>query len=236
MQEDVMGGCRILIASDVRLYSEGIRQFLRDREAFHVFGVASNAADVIRVAESDRPDVILLDQALAGSLETLQEIRKRQPACRVIALGLPDEEAAMLKWAEAGVAGLVSRDASVDDLVCTIESAIRGDLHCSARIAGALLRSVASHSAVVPERRALLPLTSREIAIVELIADGLSNKEIANRLGIAVATVKNHIHNLLEKLRVRRRADAAACLRACDAPSGAGHSLGAVREPARTRI
>ena len=231
-----MGGSRILIASDVRLYSEGIRQCLRDHEAFDVFGVASDAAAVIRFAESNRPDVILLDQALAGSLETLQEIRKRQPACRVIALGLPDEEVALLTWAEAGVAGLVSRDASVQDLICTIESAVRGDLHCSARIAGALLRSVASRSSLQPDRRSLLPLTSREIAIVELIADGLSNKEIAKRLGIAVATVKNHIHNLLEKLRVRRRADAAACLRACDTPSAIARDSWAVREPPRARI
>jgi two-component system, NarL family, nitrate/nitrite response regulator NarL len=230
-----MGASRILIASDVRLYSEGIRQVLRDHEAFHVFGVASNAAAVIRSAESDRPDVILLDQALEGSLDTLQEIRRRQPGCRVIALGLPDEEVALLTWAEAGVAGLISRDASVEDLICTIESAVRGDLHCSARIAGALLRSVASHSAAMPERRSLLPLTSREIAIVELIADGLSNKEIAQRLGIAVATVKNHIHNLLDKLRVRRRADAAACLRASVAPPGTGASWSA-REAPRARI
>lgn len=231
-----MGGSRILIASDVRLYSEGIKQVLRDHEAFNVVGVASNAAAVVRSAESDRPDVILLDQALDGSLEALQKIRERQPACRVIALGMPDEEAALLTWAEAGVAGLVSRDASVEDLICTIESAVRGDLHCSARIAGALLRSVASHSAVVPARRSLLPLTSREIAIVELISDGLSNKEIAQRLGIAVATVKNHIHNVLEKLRVRRRADAAACLRACDTPPGIGRNSWQVREPPRARI
>ena len=231
-----MGGSRILIASDIRLYSEGIRSFLRDRDAFDVVGVAADAAAVIRSAESDNPDVILLDQAMAGSLELLHQIRKRQPACRVVALGLHDEEAALLTWAEAGVAGLVSRDASVEDLVCTIESAVRGDLHCSARIAGALLRSVASHSAHQPERRSLLPLTSREIAIVELIADGLSNKEIAQRLGIAVATVKNHIHNLLEKLRVRRRADAAACLRACDAPRDFARDSWAGREPPRARI
>jgi DNA-binding NarL/FixJ family response regulator len=212
-----MSESRILIASDVRLYSEGIRQFLRDHDAFLVLGIAATASAVIRSVEADLPDVVLLDQALEGSVEILREIRQRHPACRVIALGLPDEEAALLAWAEAGVAGLVSRDASVEDLLCTIESAVLGDLHCSARVAGALLRSVASHRSVAPRNGPFLPLTSRETVIVGLIDDGLSNKEIAQRLGIAVATVKNHIHNLLEKLRVRTRADAAACLRSCGA-------------------
>jgi DNA-binding NarL/FixJ family response regulator len=106
----------------------------------------------------------------------------------------------------------VAREGSVHDLVDAVERAARGELQCSPQVAGTLIRRLAWRAAagatLIPS-----PLTARESEIVRLIDEGLSNKEIAVRLGIEVATVKNHVHNLLEKLRVRRRSEAAARLR-----------------------
>jgi DNA-binding NarL/FixJ family response regulator len=206
----------ILIASDVRLYSEGLRQFLGAQADFHVVGIADCASAALREVESGRPELVLLDQALPGSLETLRGIRRLHPGCRVITLGLPDREEALLMWAEAGAAGFVPRDASLEELLETIGSALRDELLCSPRVAASLLRRLASRASAGPANPPRQPLTAREAMIVSLIDEGLSNKEIAGRLGIEVATVKNHVHNLLEKLRVHRRAEAAARLRGKD--------------------
>jgi two-component system, NarL family, nitrate/nitrite response regulator NarL len=131
-------------------------------------------------------------------------------------LGLPETDEAVLAYAEAGIAGYVSRDGSVQDLVTAIEGAVKGELRCSPRLAGTILRRLAWRAAVGGDVSPRTTLTSRETEIVRLIDQGLSNKEIAVRLGIEVATVKNHVHNLLDKLRVHRRSEAAARLRAQD--------------------
>lgn len=206
----------VLIGCDVRLYSEGIRHFLEQQPGYRVVGVASRAAELLRQAEQRLPSLVLLDQALPGGLETLRGLRRLLPSCRVVALGEPEQEEALLAWAEAGVAGFVPRDASLEDLLQTVTAAGRGELHCSPQVAGQLLRRLAARAEAGPTSLPRLPLTAREAEIVQLIDQGLANKEIASRLGIEIATVKNHVHNLLEKLQVHRRAEAAARLRGRD--------------------
>jgi DNA-binding NarL/FixJ family response regulator len=105
----------------------------------------------------------------------------------------------MLHWAEVGAVGFVPRDASLEDLVETIESAVRGELRCTATLAAKLVQALSSRERPAAGHAPRSPLTARESEIVQLIDEGLSNKEIAVRLGIEVATVKNHVHNLLEK-------------------------------------
>jgi two-component system, NarL family, nitrate/nitrite response regulator NarL len=204
---------RILIGCDVRLYSEGIAQFLSGQAGLSIVGVADHPEAVLRQVEQLSPDIVLLDQALPESLDTLRRARELRPDCRIIALGVPEQEEALLTWAEAGVAGLVPRNASVEDLHSIIASAVRGELHCSPRLAATLLRRLVSRAEGDRTTGSGLPLTLREAEILRLIDLGLSNKEIAVRLGIEVPTVKNHVHNLLAKLRVHRRAEAAARLR-----------------------
>ena len=131
---------RILIGCDVRLYSEGIGQFLSGQPGLAVVGVADRTEAVLSQLEQLEPDILLLDQALPDSLDTMRRTRELRPGCRVIALGVPEQEEALLTWAEAGVAGLVPRNATVEDLHSTIASAVRGELHCSPRLAATLLR------------------------------------------------------------------------------------------------
>jgi DNA-binding NarL/FixJ family response regulator len=129
----------------------------------------------------------------------------------VVALAAPESEEDIIALAEAGVLGYVTRDESLDNLVTTIESVARDEMACSPWMATVLVRRVQALAAERPGPTQRL--TAREAEILELIAQGLSNKEIAARLFIEVTTVKNHVHNILEKLGVSRREEAVACTR-----------------------
>jgi len=119
----------------------------------------------------------------------------------------------VIACAEAGVSGYVTREASLDELTGVVESVARGESPCSPRISALLLRRVAETAGRRTETDAARRLTRREAEIVGLIDEGLSNKQIAGRLSIELATVKNHVHSILEKLQVERRAEAAARVR-----------------------
>jgi len=151
--------------------------------------------------------------ALATLTSREREIVASTPGTRVVTLGITDDDPEVLPLAEAGVAGYVTTEASADEIVLVVESVARGEMPCSPRLAATLLQRVATLAQEQRTPSALATLTSREREIVGLIGDGLSNKEIASGLCIEVATVKNHVHNILEKLNVTRRADAAALVR-----------------------
>lgn len=215
----------VLIGTEVRLYSDGIRQYLDARTGYRVVGIAARSAELLLKVEQRLPDVVLLDESLPGALETLRGVRRLHPACKVISLGEPASDGTLLAWAEAGAAGFVSREASTEDLLLSVEASLKGELYCSPRVAGQLLRRLASRAELDPTQPPRLPLTEREAEIFRLLESGLSNKEIAAQLGIEVGTVKNHVHNLLEKLRVRRRSEAVARLRGKDPQRPTPHPL-----------
>src|SRR5262249_14313388 len=122
----------------------------------------------------------------------------------------------VIAWAKAGVAGYIPRTAALNDLASLLASIMRDEQRCSPRVAASLLRQMSREVEPAGERTyapSALALTAREIQIVELVAAGLSNKEIARRLDIGVATTKSHVHNLLGKLRVQRRGQVALWMR-----------------------
>jgi DNA-binding NarL/FixJ family response regulator len=132
---------------------------------------------------------------------------------RVVVLGVHEVESEVMACAEAGVAGYVTREASLEELVNVVESVARGESLLAPRIGALLLRRVAEAAKHSRIPAAVDRLTPREIEIVGLIDEGLSNKQIAGQLSIELATVKNHVHSILEKLEVGRRAEAAARVR-----------------------
>jgi DNA-binding NarL/FixJ family response regulator len=221
---------RVLIVSDVRLYRDALAETLARHDGLSIVGAAPSTDDAIRLAAALSPEVLLIDHALPDSLRAIRLIGTVQPGIRLVMLGMLESDKGVLACAEAGVAGYVPRDASLHDLLGIIESAARGELRCPPQIAATLLRQIAQRAAGPGDLPPRAPLTSREAEIVRLIEQGLSNKEIAVRLGIQVATVKNHVHNLLEKLRVRHRADAAARLRGRDPRRPTPAGLRAVRD------
>jgi two-component system nitrate/nitrite response regulator NarL len=196
---------RVFIVCATRLYREGLTQILAAQSDIAVVGTAADSEQAVPGLRELGPDVVLLDAALPGGAAELLTLREEDPEAKVVALTLPDAEEDVIQFAEAGVSGYVTRDSSVDDLVATIRSVDRGELICSPRMAAALLRRL---SAVATEHSQSTPrLTLREREIVQLIDAGLANKEIAGRLHIQVSTVKNHVHNILEKVGVHRRAE-----------------------------
>ena len=157
-------------------------------------------------------DVVLLDLAGIDDLAGAQAFIKAAPPARVVALAVRDQDQDIVAWAEHGAKGIVTRQASFDDLLHAIRATTRDECGCSPRVAAALLRRVA---VVAAERRSVTPyaaLTLREREVVELLIEGLSNKEIAARLMLGVSTVKNHVHNVLSKVQARTRSEAVALL------------------------
>jgi len=203
---------RVLIVADIRLYREGLAEILGKRAQLQVVGTANAGAAAAARAVELSPDVILVDQAMPDNILAIRSLRALLPSAKIVALGVPETEHDVIGCAEAGVSGYVSREGSLDDLVAVVESVGRGELLCSPRVAASLLRRVASRAGTLWDSAPADHLTAREAQIGQLIQGGLSNKEIASRLGIEVTTVKNHVHNLLEKLQVHRRAEAVARL------------------------
>jgi len=203
---------RVLVVSDIRLYRDGLAQVFAHERRLAVVGAAADAPAAARMAAEHSPDVALVDMAMPQSVAAVRGIAAIAPAVKVVALGIRENEQDLIACAEAGVSGYVPRAASVQDLVTVLEGVGRGELLCSAHTAATLWRRVAALAATTGGTTQEQTLTRREREIGTLLEAGLSNKDIATRLGIEVATVKNHVHNLLEKLEVHRRGQAVARL------------------------
>ena len=189
---------------------------LSQARGVRVLGTASHRDEILaRLAEAPPPDIVLVDFVMPEAAGIVAEIRRRTPNVKVVAITLGETEAEVIQLAEAGVAGYVLPDGSLDDLIIAVESAVRGELYCPPRVAFTLLRrvgAIALGSATgTKEEAASSPvhtLTGREREILQLVDQGMSNKQIARQLGIEVATTKNHVHNILKKLHVHRRIEA----------------------------
>lgn len=197
---------RVYIVSDVRLFREGLWSSLLGETRINLVGTSS--ADSIDAIVRMRPDVLLLDFAARGSLRLPCRTRLLLPSLRVVAFAVAEAEADVLACAEAGICGYVAQDGSADDLVVAVLSAVGGELVCPPRIAALLFQRLATLSARSPEP-GQEPLTLREREIAELVARGLANKAIARELRLAPATIKNHVHNILQKLSLQRRGEIA---------------------------
>jgi DNA-binding NarL/FixJ family response regulator len=200
----------LLIVTAVRFYREGLADALSRRPALSVAATAAGYDEARRLAAALEPDVVLLDAGLPGARDLVS-----RPGCTVV-VDVGDDENEVVAWVEAGASGYVPREASLDDLAATVERAARGEMHCSPRIAAYMQQRLSQLSLYAGQRTPpshAVQLTLREREIVELIGRGLTNKGIARHLGIEVATAKNHVHNILGKLQVEHRDDAAAWLR-----------------------
>jgi DNA-binding NarL/FixJ family response regulator len=207
---------RIIIVSDTRLYREGLALSLERVERVALVGVADSVASALTYIEDKNPDVALLDFAMPDALALPHAIAAAQIPVKVVAFSVAETEDEICECAEAGIAGYVGRNGSKEDLIAAVENALRDEVPCSPRVAASLFRRLAAHVQTTRQRPRETALTSREQDIIALIDRGLSNKEIARQLKISLPTVKNHVHNILEKLQVRRRGAAAAVLREAD--------------------
>ena len=203
------------IVCNVRLYREGLAESLGRREGLTVVWAANDIEGAVARAAQLTAAAVVLDVATPDCLQGVRVMRQVSPSLAIVAFALQDVDREIIACAEAGMGGFVTCDGSIDDLATAIIRAAHGEMSCSPRAAAVLTQRVASLAATGARGpNASGALTDREQAILELLDKGLSNKEIAARLHIQLATVKNHVHNVLEKLRVPSRAEAAAKHRA----------------------
>ncbi|MBB2948505.1 DNA-binding NarL/FixJ family response regulator [Actinoplanes lutulentus] len=203
---------RIVIIAAVRLYREGLADVLRHQGTFTVTGTAGSGPAGVECVRRHRPDLVLVDSTTPGGVGILTQLRAVAPQSRVVVLGVAEDVIEIVACVEAGAAGYVPRDGSIADLIATLERAGRGEAVCPPAVLAGLLHRVAEMTGGGGFLESG-ELTSRELQIVALIENGLTNREIADRLSMAPSTVKNHIHNIFDKLQIRRRAEAAAWAR-----------------------
>jgi DNA-binding NarL/FixJ family response regulator len=206
------GHIRVLIASDVRLYCEGLASLFRQLESIQIVGGVSGATDTLARVQTLAPDVVLLDMTMEDAYAVARQIPRVSKTTRIVALGMPECEADIITCAEIGIAGYVSRTSSVSDAFEAVQAAARGELRCSPKIAGFLFRHIATLSCERQSSDPIAGLTARESQILRLLQQGFSNKMISRQLGIEPPTVKNHLHTLFGKLGVHRRAEAVSLL------------------------
>lgn len=204
-------GVSIVIVSEVRFLRESLAEILGHAPRMVICGQCTTLSDAIVATRSLQPGIVLLDVAFPDGLSRVAQFSAAGPGVNVVALALAETEENVLAWAKAGVAGYVPNTASIDELVSLIEQIDRGEQTCSSRIAGSLLRRIAT-AADVAEPASPVPatasLTRRELEVLGLLDAGLSNKVIARRLSISLGTTKSHVHNLLGKLSAQHRSEA----------------------------
>jgi DNA-binding NarL/FixJ family response regulator len=203
----------VFVVAAVRLYREGLAQALAQVRGMQVVSTAARLTQLHRTITAYPHAVLLIDALLMVGVPALAALLEANPGIRVVVLGVNETEPEIIAYAEAGVAGYVTRDGSIGELAAAIEAVARDELTCPPRIAAALMRRVGALAITQQRAGQAVRLSRRELEVVNLIDQGMSNQEIAHALVIALATVKNHVHNILDKLDVRTRADAAARIR-----------------------
>lgn len=203
----------VLLVDDQALFREGLRTLLSVQPDLEVVGEAANGEEAVRLAVALRPDVVLMDlqMPVLDGVAATRQLRTLQPACRVIVLTTFDDDEYVFDGLRAGAAGYLLKDAPSEKLVEAIRAAARGESFLQPSVAAKVIAEFARITDRPSHHRQPLiePLSGRELEILALIAKGASNKEIAGALFIAEGTVKNHVTNILTKLAVRDRTQAA---------------------------
>lgn len=207
---------RIAVVDDHPLFRSGVVATLASEKSFDVVAQGSCAADAMRICEQMLPDVLLLDISMPGcGLRAAQQISQLCPIVKIVMLTVSESDEHVLAALEAGARGYVLKGVSAHELVRTINSILVGETYVTPALAARLLKQVRQAPATAHKPGDAATLTSREEEILAEVALGLTNKEIANRLHISEKTVKHYMTNIMEKLQVRNRVEAA--MRARDA-------------------
>jgi DNA-binding NarL/FixJ family response regulator len=213
---------KVLLLSAVRLLSEGLAQALQRNNAASTLQLCLDLEEALTSIARFAPDIVLLDAALPEGPQAVGRILVVAPQVKVVVFAVAETSDNIITWAEAGVAGYIPRTAALAEVAPLLVAIMRGQQPCSAGVAAGLLRRLRVTMHTGPNGSELTPLpalTLREMQVIELIGIGLSNKEIARRLNIGLGTTKSHVHNLLAKLKIQRRAQAALWLHARHRPS-----------------
>jgi DNA-binding NarL/FixJ family response regulator len=199
---------RLLVVSHIRIYREGLRDTLSRGGDLQIVGAVASLEETLDSLNRSPVDTVLLDTGIPDALAFIEAVASRYADAKLVAFGLSDSpRESIMDYAEAGISGYAPKDSSVEDLIRVVLRVARGELECSAGVAGALLQRVSQLAAHKQTHSAVPDLTPREWQVARLICDGLTNMEVARSLNIRLATAKAHVHQVLGKLGARRRGE-----------------------------
>jgi DNA-binding NarL/FixJ family response regulator len=209
-----MAKIRVLLVEDNRLLREGITAMLNEQPDIKVVSATGNG-DALEKARRISPQVVLLDMGLRSqnSLRVAELIKREYPKAEIVVMDLIPVQAEVVEYVKAGVAGFILKDATIDDFLHTIRSVAQGKKVLPPPLTGSLFSQIVEYAVKSGKADRLMKsvkLTRREHQVVDLIARGMSNKEISSELNIAVHTVKSHVHNILDKLALHTRLELAS--------------------------
>lgn len=190
------------------MLGDGLAACLNSRRDITVVAVVNDLADLRLGLADPQIQAVLVDVTQGIDLWDVRAIAAEWPGVALIAIGLKEQRQEVIDCGRAGYAGYVSRDATLDELSRTLREVVGGRLECPPEIASSLLRALFRADPYKAEFEQKQELTRRESEVLELLGGGFSNKEIADKLCLSVATVKHHVHHVLEKLNLKRRAQA----------------------------
>ncbi|MEZ4519615.1 MAG: response regulator transcription factor [Chloroflexota bacterium] len=201
---------RVLICDDQAIIREGIELLLRLESDIEVVGTATNGYEGVRLAEQHRPDLVLMDLKMPemNGIEATRRISQQFPEIKVLVLTTFDEDEWLFDALRAGAAGYLLKDTPRADLVKAIRGTVAGKTYMDPMVAGRLVEQIVDQS-IQPPTQITDKLTEREIVVLQLLAAGHSNQEIAGQLHVSKGTVRNHISAIFRKLEVNDRTQAA---------------------------
>ena len=199
---------RILITDDHAIVREGLRTLIGTEPGMEVVGEATNGIEAVQQACDLNPDVILLDMVMPrmGGLEVIQEIKRQCPEVNILVLTSFSDDETVFPAIKAGALGYLLKNTSPDKLLNAIRDVHQGIPSMSSDIAKKLMRELQRTSELPPTKE---PLTEREMDVLKLVAQGMTNQEIAEKLMVAEGTVRTHVSNILSKLHLANRTQAA---------------------------
>jgi len=200
---------RLLLVDDHAVVRSGLRMLLETQEDMEIVGEAGTAREALDLLEQIHPDVILMDIGLPdlSGIEAARTIKERMPSTAIVALTIHEDEEYFFKMLEAGASGYVPKRAAPEELITAIQAAAGGEVYLYPSMAKLLVKDYLGQDPAQKFPRALDGLTSREQEVLAPLAEGATNAEIADRLGISPKTVARHRENIMHKLNLHSRAE-----------------------------
>lgn len=197
------GPVHVLLADDHAIFRQGLKMLLQE-EGFDVVGEAATGTEALHMAESDHPDVVILDydMPVMDGISVARELQKVAPEVQTVLLTVEEDNASAVDALRAGMHGYVYKSQSAEELISTVREVARGAIHFNTRLSPGALTSLTNKDSSEPE-----PLTERERQVLTLIARGATTRAIAKELGLSAKTVESHRGRIMQKLHVHRAAE-----------------------------
>jgi two-component system response regulator NreC len=198
---------RILIADDHKIFREGLRTLLRSRDDIEVIGEADNGRTVVSLAIQLEPDIVIMDVAMPdlNGIEATRQITTTRADAKVLALSMHSDSRFVTRMLQAGAHGYLLKDCAFEELTLAIDTIVTEGVYLSPGVTGVVVRDYMQHLSSAESSATLL--SSREREVLQLVAEGLTTKDIASKLHISIKTVESHRRQIMDKLEIRSVAE-----------------------------